>query len=475
MSSHSDPRAEAFRRLPSVEDVLQDPRMVEIARLMSREFAIECVRETLELWRGEIKRGELDLAALELRLSQGAFGKALVARIGREQRAGIVRVVNATGVVLHTGLGRAPVHADAARAMGEVAGSYCVLEVDRESGERNERDERIAVLLRRLTGAEAAIVVNNNAAAVYLVLNTFARGAAREVIVSRGELVEIGGSFRVPDVMECSGALLREVGTTNRTRLDDYRRAIGPATALLMKVHTSNFRIEGFTEEVGAPELAQLGAEAKLTTVFDLGSGLLEHESLEPLDMLGPEPLVRAAVESGVDLITFSGDKLLGGPQAGVIVGKREVVRALRKNPLYRALRLDKAQIAGLEKTLELVLAGRGDELPTRRMLRVGADELRARAEALAREIGKHANLSATVVAGESQPGSGSAPGIVLPTFVVRVARAGMSAAKLAHALRTGEPCVFTRVQDDAVVIDPRALLDGDEERLVAALAKLGE
>jgi L-seryl-tRNA(Ser) seleniumtransferase len=473
MKPTSDGRGEALRLLPSVETVLQDPRMVEVARAMSREFAIEIVRDVLEGWRAEIRRGELDAAGVERRFAQGGIGKALVERIEREQRAGLRRAVNATGVVLHTGLGRAPVHVEAARAMGEVAGSYCILEVDRESGERNERDERLSVLLQRACGAEAGIAVNNNAAAVYLVLNTFATGVAREVIVSRGELVEIGGSFRIPDVMERAGVVLREVGTTNRTRAEDFRRAICERTALLMKVHTSNFRVEGFVEDVSASEIAAVAAEKHLPSAFDLGSGLLEVAGMQPLDMLGPEPRVRAALESGVDVVTFSGDKLLGAPQAGLIVGKRAAIAALRKNPVYRALRLDKVAIAGLERTLELVLAGRGDEVPARRMMLASAGELRPRAESLARAIAGLAGFSASVESGQSQPGSGSAPGIFLPTFVVRLKHANHSAAKLAQRLRSAEPPVFTRVQDDAVLLDPRTLLDGDDERLLGALKQV--
>jgi L-seryl-tRNA(Ser) seleniumtransferase len=356
--------------------------------------------------------------------------------------------------------------------MAAAAGGYCVLEVDRESGERNQRDEHLSTLLARLTGAEAGIVVNNNAGALLLALQSFA-GGGREVVVSRGELVEIGGSFRIPAIMECAGVRLVEVGTTNRTRMEDYRRAIRPATALLLKVHTSNFKVEGFTQEVSADELAVLGSELGLPTCFDLGSGLVECAGATPLAMLQGEPRVRDAVSSGVDVVTFSGDKLLGGPQAGLLVGAAKRVAELRSSPLYRALRLDKVGIAGLEVTLRLYLAGRADELPARALLLRGPAELRAAAERIASALGKLAGLRTTVVPEKSQPGSGSAPGVELETFAVRVASSGYSARALAEALRRAEPPVFARIQDDALLLDARTLLEGDEERLLAAFEGL--
>ncbi len=468
----SDP-AQAFRLLPSVEEALNDPAL-RVDSAAERALTLELVREVLELWRAQIKSGALDAVRLEAELAAGGLARAVRERREREQRAGVVRAVNATGVVMHTGLGRAPLHPEVARAMADAAG-YCVLEVDRESGERNERDARLSALLRRLTGAEAAIAVNNNAAAVYLLLNAcLQRGVRDEVVVSRGELVEIGGSFRVPDVMERAGVVLREVGTTNRTRIGDYAAAIGERTALLMKIHTSNYRVQGFTEEVEPQELAELGRARKVLTAFDLGSGLLDLDGLAPLPTaMHDEPRLRAAVASGVDVVTFSGDKLLGAPQAGLLVGKRAAIAALRKNPVYRALRLDKVALAGLEATLALYLAGRGDDVPARALLRLTADELRPRAEALARELSALDGLAVEVVAGESQPGSGSAPGVFLPTFVVRVTHRAWSASALASALRRATPPVFTRIQDQAVLLDPRTLLAGDDVRVVAAFRTL--
>ncbi len=460
-----------YRALPGVDEVLSRPEVARLSGRMRRELLAACVTEILGRWRSEIGSGELDLAGLQERLARDELLHALEAHVLREEKSGLVRVINAAGVVLHTGLGRAPVHPEAARAMEEAARSYVVLEVDRFTGERSQRDERLSVQLSRLTGAEAGIAVNNNAAAVLLLLNTFAQG--RATIVSRGELVEIGGSFRMPDVMERAGTALVEVGTTNRTRLEDYRRAADGRTGLLLKVHTSNFRLVGFTEEVGAAELALLGRELGVPAAFDLGSGLLGSEGANTLDVLEGEPLVRDAVASGVDVVTFSGDKLLGGPQAGLLVGRQTALAALRKNPLYRALRLDKVTIAGLERTLALVLAGRADELPARAMLRAGAEELFPAAERIARAIGRLPGLAAEVVDERSQPGSGSAPGVFLPTAAVRVRSRRFSSTELAARLRTGEPPVFARVHEDALLLDPRTLLPGDEALLVAAFVAL--
>jgi L-seryl-tRNA(Ser) seleniumtransferase len=472
--SAPDALSRGLRLLPSVEEVLQLPAVSALEPRFPRSLVLELVRQTLDAWRAEIKERQLPPAEVEERLAGGGLERAVLERAAAEARKGLRRAVNATGVVLHTGLGRAPVHPEVARAMAEAAGGYSILEVERESGARGERDAHLGELLARLSGAEAGIAVNNNAAAVYLVLHAFASAERREVVVSRGELVEIGGSFRIPDVMAHAGVVLREVGTTNRTRIADYRAAAGPRTALLMKVHTSNFRVEGFVQEVEPRELAELGRELALPTAFDLGSGLLEGPGCEPIAGLEREPRVREAVASGVDVVTFSGDKLLGAPQAGLIAGKRQAVALLRKSPVYRALRLDKVAIAGLERTLEMVLAGRGEELPARAMLRLTADDLRPRAEELARRLGRVAGVRAEVAQGESQPGSGSAPGVMLPTWVVRVRREGFSAEGLAAALRRGEPPVFARIQDDALVLDPRTLLPGDEDALLHAFEALG-
>lgn len=458
----------AYRLLPSVEEVLARADVAALGARVPRELLVRFVQAELDLLRARIRAADLD--ADGTRAAAEALGAALAARVRREQASGVVRALNATGVVLHTGLGRAPVHPEAAQAMAAAAAGYCVLEVDRLSNERSQRDARLSELLCRLTGAEAAIAVNNNAAAVLLTLNTFAQG--RETVVSRGELVEIGGSFRMPSVMERAGTRLVEVGTTNRTRLEDFRAAVGERTGLLLKVHTSNFRVVGFTEEVGAPELARLGAALGVRTAFDVGSGRIERPDARALE-LPEEPLVSAAVASGVDVVLFSGDKLFGGPQAGLAVGTRAALSELRSNPLYRALRLDKVGLAGLERTLELYLAGRADELPARAMLLADPARLRADAEAIARGLARLPGFQARLADDMSQPGSGSAPGVLLPTTVVRVRRAGLSTEELAARLRAGEPPVFARIHGDELVLDPRALLPGERDELVAAFARL--
>ncbi|MCA8980037.1 MAG: L-seryl-tRNA(Sec) selenium transferase [Planctomycetes bacterium] len=463
----ADPR-EAFRALPSVDEALRRPALAELGEGRDRDFMLRLVRERIEAWRREILDGQLDAAGVVEGLAAGRLEAEVIDALRREDSKGIQRVINATGVVLHTGLGRAPVHSEVAQAMARAAGGYCLLEVDRASGQRNQRDARLGELLARLTGAEDGICVNNNAAAVLITLQTFARGG--EAVVSRGELVEIGGSFRVPDVMTRAGVQLVEVGTTNRTRIADYRAAVNERTGILLKVHRSNFRVVGFTEETGGDEIGALGRELGVATANDLGSGLLELAGARPLDMLGGEPLVKQAVADGVDVVMFSGDKLLGGPQAGLIVGKRKVVQQIRKNPTYRAMRCDKATIAGLEKTLELYLAGRADEIPSRAMMLASAEELRPRADGLANQLADIEGLDVQVVADRSQPGSGSAPDVYLDTYVVSLAAKKLSTTAFASALRDGDPCVFARIQDDRLLFDPRTLLPGEDDELTAAI-----
>lgn len=471
MDGSNDDTQSAYRLLPAVDEVVRDPRAQDAAARAPRELLVEVAARTIDAWRDEIRGGRLGATELARRIDAGAIFQQMDEALRRLARRGVVPCVNATGVVLNTGLGRAPVHPEVAERMAAVARGYCVLEVDRETNERNQRDDHLADQLRRLVGAEAAIGVNNCAAAVFLVFQTFAGG--REAVVSRGELVEIGGSFRVPDVMARANAKLVEVGTTNRTRLADYAAALNERTGLLMKVHTSNFRVVGFTEEVAPRELAELGRARGIVTGFDLGSGLVETAGAEPLQpLLGDEPLLREAVASGVDVVCFSGDKLLGAPQAGLVVGRKAAIAALRKNPIYRALRLDKVTLAGVEATLDLLLAGRGDEIPTRRMLARAQDTLESEARGLAARLAALPGVDARVVEDRSQPGSGAAPDVYLPTFVVSVALAGRSAAATARDLRRGEPPVFTRIADERVLLDPRTLLAGDPERLITAFER---
>ncbi|MDF1729838.1 MAG: L-seryl-tRNA(Sec) selenium transferase, partial [Sulfitobacter sp.] len=425
----------------------------------------EMVRAVVQGLRQRIQAGELDTSGLQAFLDADGMRREILGHVAREGRRGVKPAINVSGVVLNTGLGRAPVHPEAARRMAQAAGGYCVLEVDRDSGLRNKRDQRLGELLGRLTGAEAGIAVNNNAAAVLLLMHTFAKG--REAIVSRGELVEIGGSFRVPDVLESAGARLVAVGATNRTRIADFRNAVVQETGLLLKVHTSNFRVVGFTEEVPAEELAELGKERGITSAWDLGSGRLEAPEAASLIGVGDETPLRTAVKSGVDVVTFSGDKLLGGPQAGLLVGTKQAIAALRSCPMYRALRLDKVSLAGLETTCELLLAGRGDEIPARSMLCMDAESTKVRCQEIAQSLKGVPGLGVEVAASQSQPGSGSAPTASLDTFSLKLSLQSIPPQTFSEALRRSEPPVFARVQEDVVWIDPRTLLDGQTPQLI--------
>lgn len=463
----------AFRLLPAIDEALRTAAIQPWIERSGRAAVRDALQAVVDGWRDDIRAGALGAADLEECLAQGGLESALASRLAADEASGVRPAINATGVVLHTGLGRAPIHPEVAERMRAVAEGYCVLEIETSTGERGRRDAELASLCRKLLGCEEAIAVNNNAGAAFLMVHGFAAG--KETIVSRGELVEIGGSFRVPKILEAANSRLVEVGTTNRTRIADYEAGIGDDTGLLMKVHTSNFKVVGFTEEVPMSELAELGARRGVPTAFDLGSGRVEFEGAAPLDGVGGETLVRQAVESGLDVVGFSGDKLLGGPQAGILVGKKEAVLRLRRSPLYRALRCDKVTLAGLEATLRLLLAGRGDEIPARRMLLATPEEMRARAEALASLLAGVPSFQAELIDGESEPGSGSAPGVYLPTCVVRLQHERLSPDQLATSLRACEPPVFTRIAGGAVLLDPRGLLPGDEERLAAACASLAD
>jgi L-seryl-tRNA(Ser) seleniumtransferase len=382
----------------------------------------------------------------------------------------LIPVINATGVVVHTNLGRAPLSGEAAARVAALASTYSNLEFDLASGERGDREAHSEARLRRLLGAEAAVVVNNNAAAVLLAVNTLAEG--REVLVSRGELVEIGGSFRIPDVLRKGGARLRGVGTTNRTRIADYRRALGPDTALILKVHPSNFRIVGFTEAPELAELVGLALEAGVPLVEDLGSGLLA-----PIAGLEDEPEAGPSLAAGVDVVTFSGDKLLGGPQAGLVVGRKALVDAMRRNPLYRALRVDKMTVAALDAVLAEHEAGRALEtVPVPRMLHASADSLRTRAETLVADVRREApGLELELVPGASAVGGGAAPTVELPTVLVAVRRSGRSASELAAALRAANPPVVGRVAGERLLLDLRTVAPEEEAALRQALRGLVE
>ncbi len=378
-----------------------------------------------------------------------------------QARGSLRPVINATGVVIHTNLGRAPLAAAAIARLDAIARGYSNLEYDLDKGERGSRTVHAESLLIQLTGAEAAIVVNNNAAATMLILAGLAAG--REVVISRGELVEIGGGFRVPDVMRQSGAILREVGTTNRTRVTDYTAAVSPATALFLRVHPSNFRIEGFTERPSLLELVAGGRAMRVAVVEDLGSGCL-------VDDFADEPSVPASIAAGVDLVCFSGDKLLGGPQAGIIVGKKALVDQLRTHPLMRALRADKLTFAVLEATLAEYAAGRAKEtVPVQQMLHASPDEIEARAQALAETLAA-SGWQVALVSGSSAVGGGSAPGLQLPTVLLAIARGGASPDQTETWLRSLDPPVIARIEHDRVVLDLRTVLPGQQRLLAQVL-----
>ncbi len=397
-------------------------------------------RSVLERAREDIKAGR----------EPGSFVEAVLAEVARARRPSLRRVLNATGVLVHTNLGRAPLAEAALARVVEVGSGYSNLEYDLEQGERGSRQDHLAPLLSRLTGAEAALVVNNNAAAVLLALAALAEG--REVVVSRGELIEIGDGFRIPDVLARSGARLVEVGTTNRTRAADYQRAIGPETALLLRVHQSNFRVVGFSERPGLAELAEIARAQELPLVDDLGSGALSP--------VGDEPTPAESLRAGADLVTFSGDKLLGGPQAGVVVGRGDLVERLRKHPLQRALRADKLTLAALEGTLGLALDEAADAIPVLRMLHEPVERVRARAERLAGLV------SGEVEETVARVGGGALPLAELPSAACAVEEG------LAEPLRVGEPPVIGIVRDGRLLLDCRTLTDSETDEVAAAVTR---
>jgi len=426
-------------------------------------------REVLDRLRNEIAASRLDAHGLELALA--GIGAEVAKQVKTSLRYSLRSVINATGVVLHTNLGRAPLARAAVDHIADVATSYSNLELDIASGERGKRDVHADSLMARVFAADgiegaATIVVNNNAAAVLLGLNTLAEGG--EVIVSRGELVEIGGSFRIPDVMAKSGATLREVGTTNRTRIQDYERAITDRTKLLLRVHRSNFQIVGFTEQPSLEEIVKLARSRKLAVMEDLGSGAIFD--LNSIGISG-EPGVADSLRAGVDVVTYSGDKLLGGPQAGLLSGRRDIIARIRSNPLFRALRVDKLTYAALEATLLAYVRSDHNAIPALRMMRLTAEEIRARAERLAQTVAaRSARLQVKVDAGKSVIGGGAAPGATLPTFVLAITCEHLSADELAARLRAAEPPVIARVEDGRVLLDLRTVFPDQESVLADAL-----
>ncbi len=462
-----------YRKLPSVDELLRREEMEALAERDGRAAVTEAARAVLARLRKEIASGRLDAGEIEAAVA--GLAAAVERRLRQSFEFSLRPVINATGVILHTNLGRAPLSSDALRRMAEVAGGYSNLEFDLAQGERGKRDVHVERLFERLLEAEGArhastVVVNNNAAAVLVALNTLAEGG--EVIVSRGELVEIGGSFRIPDVMAKSGAVLREVGTTNRTRLADYQRAISKKTRLLLRVHRSNFQIVGFTEQPRLEDLVKLGRKHRLPVMEDLGSGALFD--LRSVGVEG-EPGVAASLRAGVDVVTYSGDKLLGGPQAGMLSGKPVRIARIRQNPLFRALRVSKLTYAALEATLLAYLRQDHDSIPALRMMRTDVNEISIRASALVERLQEEtrhaASLRCEIVAGESVIGGGSTPGAVLPTVLVAVAAKGLSADQLAARLRAAEPPVVARVEEGRVLLDLRTVFPEEDVAVAAALA----
>ena len=432
-----------MRDLPSVHDVLE--RLSPAVARFPRTLVVAEIRRTLDALRTEIRDGRAAPQPLETRVEQ-----ALAAL----ERPSLRRVINASGVVLHTNLGRAPLG-----STGWLPG-YSNLEYDLAAGQRGKRDAHVAGLLERLLGAPG-IVVNNNAAAVFLALNELAAGG--EVVVSRGELIEIGDGFRIPDIMARSGAVLREVGTTNRTRIEDYRDAIGESTRLLLRVHPSNFRISGFTARPGLRELTALGRSAGLPVFEDLGSGCVAD--LRPFGV--EEPLVPASLEAGASLVSFSGDKLLGGPQAGILAGQADLVARLRRNPLFRALRADKLIYQTLENTLRALLLERWECVPAIAMIRQTAAEIRARAEALMLRLPE---VRAEIVESSSVIGGGATPGQALPTWVIALECTDV--VQCERRLRQCDPPVIARIEEDRLLIDLRTVFREEEDELAAALSQ---
>jgi L-seryl-tRNA(Ser) seleniumtransferase len=466
-------QSELLRQIPSVDEMLAQPRLAALAQRVNRNLVVEITRTVLGDLRARIA-GERATAILAEISALATDPASLEARITSLVERILVHslqpVINATGVILHTNLGRAPLPENVVEEFRWTATQYSNLEYDLEAGARGKRDVHTAEMLTRLTGAQAAIVVNNCAAAVLVTLAALARGG--EVIVSRGELIEIGDGFRIPEIMEQSGAILREVGTTNRTRLADYENVLNEKTRLLLRVHPSNFKVTGFTDKPSLEELVALSQRSGIPLVEDLGSGCLVDLAEHGIT----EPTVRQSVEAGVGIVTFSGDKLLGGPQAGIIAGKKDLIARVRRHPLFRALRVDKLTIAALEATLGAYLRAAWEEIPAMRMIRMTPQELKRRAENFIRELRPELPLDEVeieVVDGASLAGGGSTPTQSLPSKVIRIASVRYSAAKLEQRLRRAPAgiSVIARVEEDHLILDLRTVFPEQEPLLVKTLA----
>lgn len=454
-----------LRGLPSVNAIVECPELAGLATTFAHARIVESVRAELDAIRAGAASGNGVPTAVEI-------ASRVAGRLQAEDLPHLRQVINATGIVLHTNLGRAPMAEPAARAAYDAARAYLNLELDLTTGKRSSRQDVLRRYLTTLTGAESATAVNNCAAATVLTLRALAAG--REVIVSRGQLIEIGGSFRIPEIMGVSGAALREVGTTNITRARDYEQAIGPQTAALMRIHTSNYRVTGFTESASLEELIALGKKHGLPVIDDVGSGALFDDGSIGF---GDEPLIRASIQAGADLVLFSGDKLLGGPQAGLIVGRADLVHRLERDPLMRAFRLDKMTLAALEATLRLYRNEDriAQEIPILRMLTIPLLELRKRAESLARRLGEIKGLVTSVREELAYVGGGSMPERELRSAVVTVSCQQMGDELLAERLRLGRPALLGRVQDGQLLLDVRTLFPDQNDAVVEALRRAVE
>lgn len=464
--SQSD-TGELLRRLPQVDRLLQREDVLELAASHSRSLVIAECRSLFDSLRARALGG--DLAATEL--EEDNIVAALADRLKKREQPFYRRVVNATGIVLHTGLGRAPIPPEVADSLVETLRHPVRVEVDLESGERGGRDEGCARLLRELTGAEDAMVVNNNAGATLLLLSALAKD--KEVLVSHGELVEIGGSFRVPDIMEQGGAKLCAVGTTNRTRTSDYDAACGPDSAMILKVHTSNYRVVGFTEETDIGELCEVGKKHGVPVVHDIGSGCMVD--LAARGKKG-ESWVRESVEAGCGLVCFSGDKLLGGPQAGIIVGSADLVETCRKHPLYRAMRPGRMTYIALEQTLQIYLRGEDEaiaRIPALQRVLATTEELEKRLTQLIDSLVAIGGVSAEPISHEGYAGSGSLPARPIESRAARIKVSGCSAEELARLLRTGDPAVLPTIHDECVYLDVRTISDEEIELIAARIAEI--
>jgi len=455
----TDPR----RTIPSIERLLASPALAALLGREPRPLVVDALQRVQAEVRAAMGDGDTPTPHLAEPAWYAARAESVLRRL---RRPSLRPVINATGVVLHTNLGRAPLADSAVAAIAATARGYSNLEFDLARGSRGSRYSHCVDLLTRLTGAESALVVNNNAAALVLALNTLAR--EREAVISRGELVEIGGSFRIAEIMARSGARMVEVGATNRTRIGDYQAVVGAQTGVILKVHRSNFRIEGFTEEATVAQLSALARPRGIPVVHDLGSGLLVEASSIGLPY---EPTPADALREGADLVTLSGDKLLGGPQAGILLGRRDLVERTRRNPLCRALRVDKLTLAALEATLAHYLdpARACAEIPVLRMLTATATELAERAGRIAAVL-RECGIDAGTSPGASVVGGGAFPGVELPTTLVSIAPTGCTLVELERRLREGEPSVVTRIQDERLLLDPRTVSPDEEAALTAAV-----